>query len=279
MDSLFYQVSFSTSRLITHAYSTSFSIGARLLHAPVREAIYSIYGFVRFADEIVDSFNGYDQARLLAEFEQAYDKALKDGISLNPVLNAFQSTVTRYRIPDELIRAFLQSMQRDLHQVKFEDEELEKYIYGSAEVVGLMCLYVFVNGDRETYGKLKPYAMRLGAAFQKINFLRDLRHDTRELNRYYFPILNAEPLNETNKRHILHDIYEDFKVGLEGIRRLPASSRLGVYTAYLYYRTLARLIEATPAHQLIHTRIRVPNTTKLVLFGKAYLTTKLSFLW
>lgn len=279
MDPLFYKVSFQTSRLVTQAYSTSFSIGARLLHTPVREAIYSIYGFVRLADEIVDSFEGYDKARLLEEFEQEYDKAIAAGISLNPVLNAFQATVSRYHIPDSLIRSFLKSMRQDLEKVKFGEQELKAYIYGSAEVVGLMCLQVFVDGRQEAYDRLRPYAMRLGDAFQKINFLRDLRHDTQELHRIYFPALKSAPLDETNKQAILKDIEEDFRQGLEGIRRLPACARLGVYTAYLYYKALAKLIEATPAHQLIQTRIRVPNATKLMLFGKAYVTTKFSFLW
>lgn len=279
MDALYYKVSIQTSRLVTHAYSTSFSIGARFLHASVRDAIYSIYGFVRFADEIVDSFAGYDKERLLEDFEREYDKALVYGISMNPVLNAFQSTVTRYRIPDELIRAFLKSMRQDLYKVKFGEEELKAYIYGSAEVVGLMCLSVFVDGDRRAYDKLKPFAMRLGDAFQKVNFLRDLRHDTQYLHRIYFPVLKREPLNETNKRDLLNEIKEDFRMGLEGIRQLPASARLGVYTAYLYYKSLAKLIETTPADQLIQKRIRVPNTTKVWLFGKAYLTTKFSFLW
>lgn len=279
MDPLFYKVSFQTSRLITHAYSTSFSIGARFLHTPVRDAIYSIYGFVRLADEIVDSFDGYDKAQLLEAFEQEYTKARASGISMNPVLNSFQATVNRYRIPDELIRSFLKSMRQDLNKVRFGEQELKEYIYGSAEVVGLMCLQVFVNGNTTAYDRLRPYAMRLGDALQKINFLRDLRHDTQHLHRIYFPVLKAGPLNETNKQAILQDIEEDFRLGLEGIRQLPACAKLGVYTAYLYYKALAKLIRATPASQLIQTRIRVPNATKIVLFGKAYLTTKFSFLW
>lgn len=279
MDPLFYKMSFQTSRLVTHTYSTSFSIGTRFLHASIRDAIYSIYGFVRLADEIVDSFDRIDKAGLLENFEREYDKAMAAGISLNPVLNSFQMTVNRYRIPDELIRSFLKSMRQDLDKVKFSEQELKDYIYGSAEVVGLMCLHVFVDGDTSTYDRLKPYAMRLGDAFQKINFLRDLRHDTYYLHRIYFPVLKTEPLDETNKQVILKEIQEDFRMGLEGIRQLPACAKLGVYTAYLYYKALAKLIEATPAHQLIQTRIRVPNATKIMLFGKAYLTTKFSFLW
>lgn len=279
MDPLFHKVSFQTSRLITHTYSTSFSIGTRFLHASIRDGIYSIYGFVRLADEIVDSFDGVDKAGLLEEFEQEYDKAITTGISLNPVLNSFQMTVNRYRIPDELIRSFLKSMRQDLYQVKFSEQELKDYIYGSAEVVGLMCLHVFLEGDTKAYDRLKPYAMRLGDAFQKINFLRDLRHDTLHLHRIYFPVLKTEPLDETNKQVILQEIQEDFRMGLEGIRQLPACARLGVYTAYLYYQTLTKLIEATPADRLIQTRIRVPNAAKIMLFGKAYLTTKFSFLW
>lgn len=279
MDPLFHKVSIQTSRLVTHTYSTSFSIGTRFLHASIRDGIYSIYGFVRLADEIVDSFDGLDKAGLLEDFEREYDKAITAGISLNPVLNSFQMTVNRYHIPDELIRSFLKSMRQDLYQVKYSEQELKEYIYGSAEVVGLMCLYVFLEGDTSAYERLRPYAMRLGDAFQKINFLRDLRHDTQHLHRIYFPILKDEPLDETNKQILLKEIQEDFRMGLEGIWQLPACAKLGVYTAYLYYKTLARLIEATPAHQLIQTRIRVPNTTKVMLFGKAYLTTKISFLW
>ena len=274
MDALFNEVSFKTSRLVTNAYSTSFSIGARCLHPSIRDAIYSIYGFVRFADEIVDSFHGYNKQLLLEEFENQYYKALQEGISLNPVINSFQYTVRKYQIMDELIQSFLSSMKSDLYKCRFAEEEIKDYIYGSAEVVGLMCLKVFVNGDEEEYYRLKPYAMRLGAAFQKINFLRDLEHDTLNLHRVYFPILKKKEFDEHTKQSILNDIYEDYRIALEGIKLLPECARLGVYTAYLYYIALTKKIESTPAEKLIHTRIRVPNAWKVLLFGKAYLTLK-----
>lgn len=274
MDALFNEVSFRTSRLVTNAYSTSFSIGAKCLHSSVRDAIYSIYGFTRFADEIVDSFQGYNREYLLQEFESQYYKALEDGISLNPVINSFQCTVSKYQIQDELIQSFLSSMRSDLYQSNFAEEEIKNYIYGSAEVVGLMCLKVFVNGDDDEYNRLKPYAMRLGSAFQKINFLRDLKHDTNNLHRVYFPILKTHKFDEMTKKHILDDIYEDYRIALDGIKLLPECARLGVYTAYLYYKSLTKLIEATPAERLINTRIRVPNAKKVILFGQAYLTTK-----
>lgn len=274
MDALFNEVSFKTSRLVTNAYSTSFSIGARCLHPTIRDAIYSIYGFVRFADEIVDSFHGYDKQHLLEEFENEYYKGLEEGISLNPVINSFQYTVRKYQIMDELIQSFLTSMKSDLYKTKFAEEEIRNYIYGSAEVVGLMCLKVFVNGNEQEYNRLKPYAMRLGSAFQKINFLRDLKHDTLNLHRVYFPILKKRAFDEHTKHSILEDIYEDYRIALEGIKLLPQCARLGVYTAYLYYRSLTKKIESTPAEKLINTRIRVPNAQKMMLFGKAYLTIK-----
>lgn len=274
MDKLFYKVSFRTSRLVTNLYSTSFSVGAKCLHSSVRNAIYSIYGFVRLADEIVDSFHGYDKEYLLNELESQYYKALHDQISLNPILNSFQDTVNKYRIPDNLVQSFLRSMRSDLDKKDFAEEEIKEYIYGSAEVVGLMCLKVFVKGDDKEYNRLKTYAMRLGAAFQKINFLRDLQHDTANLHRMYFPILKTKPFDESIKREILKDIYEDYRIALEGIKQLPACARLGVYTAYLYYKSLTRMIEATPAEKLIRTRIRIPNAKKMLLFGQAYLTIK-----
>lgn len=275
MDEIFNKVSFKTSRLVTNTYSTSFSIGARCLHPTVREAVYSIYGFVRFADEIVDSFHGYDREYLLDEFESQYYKSLQDKISLNPVINSFRFTVTKYKIQDELIQSFLASMRSDLYKSHFEDEEIRKYIYGSAEVVGLMCLQVFVNGDRDEYERLKPYAMRLGAAFQKINFLRDLKHDVDNLHRIYFPILKTKAFDEVTKQIILNEIYEDYRIALIGIQSLPDCARLGVYTAYLYYKSLTKIIEATPAEKLMHRRIRVPNAKKIILFGQAYLTTNI----
>lgn len=275
MDKTYDKVSFEASRLVTCSYSTSFAIGVRCLDPSIRDAVYGIYGFVRFADEIVDSFHGFDQEMLLNEFECDYYKALKSGISLNPILNSFQKIVQIYHIDDSLVQAFLKSMRCDLTKQKFNDCEIRDYIYGSAEVVGLMCLKVFVKGDDEFYKELKPYAQRLGAAFQKINFLRDLQHDTEELKRTYFPILKDHPLNEESKKMILEEINEDYRQALIGIRKLPRESRLGVYTAYLYYRKLTDKIARTKAEQLLQKRIRISNAVKIMLLGKAYLSSKL----
>lgn len=275
MDVLYQNISFLTSRLVTNAYSTSFSIGVRCFHPSIRSAIYSIYGFVRFADEIVDTFQGCDKEQLLLEYEQEYYKALRNGISMNPVIHSFQHVVNRYKIDDELVQSFFNSMKSDLHQTKFEENEIKEYIHGSAEVIGLMCLKVFVNGNNKEYEHLKPYAIRLGAAFQKINLLRDLKHDTTNLHRIYFPVLKDHQLDEPAKHRILEDIYEDYRIALEGIKQLPDCARLGVYTAYLYYLSLAKRIESTPAELLLNTRIRVSNRKKMLLLGQAYLTTKL----
>lgn len=275
MDQLFKQVSFNTSKMVTQHYSTSFSLGVRCFHPSIRDAIYSIYGFVRFADEIVDTFHGYDKEYLLTSFENDYYTALHHGISLNPILNSFQHTVKSYQIDDDLVQAFLKSMKCDLDQRKFDDDQINEYIYGSAEVVGLMCLKVFVKGNCQLYDELEPYAKRLGAAFQKVNFLRDLQHDTEELKRTYFPILKNSPLNKETKQVIIDDIMDDYAQALIGIKRLPNESRLGVYTAYLYYKELTNKIKKTKAERLMQKRIRVSNSTKMLLLCKAYLTTKL----
>ena len=272
---LYQTVSFQTSRLVTQAYSTSFSIGVRCLDASIRDAIYAIYGFVRLSDEIVDTFHAYDKEKLLLEFEQQYYSALKDGISLNPVLNAFQHTVCKYEIEDDLVQSFLSSMKSDLYNTSFSDAEIKNYIYGSADVVGLMCLKVFVNGDQANYEKLKPFAMRLGSAFQKINFLRDLRYDNTELHRVYFPILKDKSFNESTKRIILDEIHEDYRLALIGIRQLPSNARFGVFTAFLYYKSLTKKIENTRAEQLIVERLRISNFTKILLLIRAYVYTKL----
>lgn len=276
MNTLYKEVSFRTSQLVTSAYSTSFSIGVRCLDSSIRNAIYSIYGFVRFADEIVDSFHEYNKEKLFAEFECEYFRAIEEGISLNPIINSFQDTVQKYNIEDSLVHAFLKSMRSDLHKTKFTEFEIKDYIYGSADVVGLMCLRVFVNGDTEAYEHLKPYAMRLGSAFQKINFLRDLKHDTEDLHRIYFPALKSEPLDESTKSVILKDILEDFREAMIGIKLLPENSRLGVYTAFLYYKSLTKRIEKTEAANLFQERISVPNYEKLLLLCRAYIYIKLN---
>lgn len=260
--------------MITKRYSTSFSVGVRCLDKGIRDAIYGIYGFVRLADEIVDSFQGYDDRLLFAEFEQEYRRSLRRGISTNPVINAFCDTLLRYDIDEELPDAFMRSMRQDLDPRIFDESGIREYIYGSAEVVGLMCLKVFVDGSRPEYERLRPYAMRLGAAFQKINFLRDLWHDTQNLHRIYFPELRNEELCDGSKKAILEGIYEDFAEAEKGIRQLPACARLGVYTAYLYYVSLAKVIERTPARQLLRQRVRVSNPRKALLLGKAYFTEK-----
>ena len=279
MDPLYDKVCFGTSRLVTRRYSTSFSIGVRCLGREIRDAVYGVYGFVRIADEIVDTFLDKDREALLDEFEAEYYRALVRGISTNPVIHAFCGVVRRYRIDDSLVRGFLGSMRMDLHRKRFTKDELGEYIFGSAEVVGLICLQIFVQGDRERYRQLEPYARRLGAAFQKVNFLRDLKDDREALHRIYFPQLKNGTLTEEVKKRLLDDIYEDFAQAREGIRRLPDCARLGVYTAYLYYLALARAIAATPCERLSETRIRISNLRKLLLFGRAYLTRKSLRTW
>ena len=276
MIDIFHKTSFKASQIITNAYSTSFAIGIRLIHTSIRDAIYSIYGFVRYADEIVDTFHEYDQSDLLDEFERDYYKAYKQGISLNPVLHAFQLTVKKYNINDELIQAFLHSMRQDLHKNKYQYiEELNEYIYGSADVVGLMCLKIFVEGDTKEYERLKPYAMKLGSAFQKVNFLRDINNDVEELGRNYFPQIADEDLTDETKKQIIKDINNDFAMALKGIKELPLTCRLGVYTAFLYYKRLTRKIEFTQACQLMKKRIRVSNFVKVFLLMQAFTLCKL----
>ena len=279
MDPLYDKVCFGTSRLVTRRYSTSFSIGVRCLGREIRDAVYGVYGFVRIADEIVDTFLEEDREALLDEFEAEYYRALERGISTNPVIHAFCGVVRRYRIDDSLVRAFLGSMRMDLHRNRYTEDELGKYIFGSAEVVGLICLQIFVQGDRERYRQLEPYARRLGAAFQKVNFLRDLKDDREALHRIYFPQLKNGTLTEEVKKRLLDDIYADFAQAREGIRRLPDCAWLGVYTAYLYYLALAGAIAATPCERLSETRIRISNLRKLLLFGRAYLTRKSLRTW
>lgn len=279
MEPLYDKVCFAASRLVTRQYSTSFSIGVRCLGREIRNAVYGVYGFVRIADEIVDTFLDQNREELLDGFETEYYRALESGVSTNPVIHAFCRVVRHYRIDDALVRAFLKSMRTDLYQSRYTEAEIGDYIYGSAEVVGLMCLTIFVQGDYERYRQLEPYARSLGAAFQKVNFLRDLGSDSLELHRIYFPALREGPLTEAAKKQILDDIYSDFRRAKEGIRRLPDCARLGVYTAYLYYLSLARAIAATPCERLPESRIRVSNLRKALLFGRAYLTLKTLRAW
>lgn len=270
MVQLYDKVSFEISRLITREYSTSFSSAVGLLPGDLRKAIFSIYGFVRLADEIVDTFHDFDKPVLLEKFEKDYDEAVASGISLNPVLHAFQLTVKKYRIGDDLIRAFLKSMKSDLvKQDYLTDGELKEYIYGSADVVGLMCLRVFTRGDDRQYEELVAPAMRLGSAFQKVNFLRDLKSDTHQLGRSYFPQYDAATFSETVKKELVADIETDFEAALEGIRKLPGDTGPAVMVAFTYYRALTRKISRTPASVLINQRIRVPDGLKFLLLLRA----------
>ncbi len=275
MKQLFDDVAFKCSKIVTQEYSTSFSMGIKLFDKSIRDSIFSIYGFVRFADEIVDTFHDYDKAVLFSNFEEDYYRAYKQGISLNPILNSFQLTVRKYNIDDALIQAFLKSMHSDLSKKEFDDEEIKAYIYGSADVVGLMCLKVFVNGDEARYQELKPAAMRLGSAFQKVNFLRDISNDVNQLHRIYFPILRDIQLTEDVKKNIIQDINEDFRVALEGIKQLPDNSRNGVYAAYLYYTKLTNKIKRTPVEKLLNERIRIPNRIKMWSLVSIYITNKI----
>ncbi len=274
---LFDTVSYSCSRVVTESYSTSFSIGVRCLDSSIREAIYSIYGFVRFADEIVDTFHRYNKPKLLDDFERDYYNAVEEGISLNPILNSFQHTVVRYGIDDELVQAFLKSMRADLYKNRYNSIEFKQYIYGSADVVGLMCLKVFVNGSETLYQSLEGSAKRLGSAFQKVNFLRDIKDDKEGLGRVYFPQLGTEKLNETNKQVILNDIYLDYDAALKGIKDLPKNARLGVYIAYTYYLGLTRKIAKTQSSELLEKRVRISNFSKLLLLVKAFVLFKLGY--
>jgi len=265
-------LSFRISTLITRAYSTSFSVAVSFLGKDIREAVYSVYGFVRFADEIVDSFHNYDKQKLLEKFEAGYYDALDSGISLNPVLHSFQKTVRKYNIPDKLVQAFLRSMKYDLYQKDYTTRDaMGEYIYGSAEVVGLMCLMIFLEGDEQRYALLEEPARKLGSAFQKVNFLRDLKADTHNLGRRYFPETAAGEFNEEIKSKIIKDIQDDFNASYPGIKALPHKARLGVLIAYLYYLKLLKKISATPAGELMNRRIRVPGYMKFLLMLKAYI--------
>ena len=279
MKQLFDEVSFACSKNVTKKYSTSFSLAVYMLSPKIREAIYSIYAFVRFADEIVDSFHDYDKESLLNEFEASYYKAYAQNISLNPILNSFQHTVKKYHITDDLIRSFLKSMRADLNKETYETvEEYHNYIYGSADVVGLMCLKVFVNGDDEKYESLKFSAMKLGSAFQKVNFLRDLKDDYELLHRSYFPGVNLKELGVTEKEAIIAEIEADFKEAFSGIKQLPLEAKFGVYTAYVYYKRLLKKLSSTPSGEILNTRIRVSNPVKISLLAKSFVVYKLNLL-
>lgn len=271
MKALYDNVSFECSRLTTEAYSTSFSLGIKFLDKDIRDAVYSIYGFVRFADEIVDTFHDYPKRELLEDFRKETQKALDQRISLNPILNSFQATIHAYQIDYKLIETFLDSMEMDLDDRVYDQEEYEKYILGSAEVVGLMCLKIFVLGDKEMYEMLKPNAMKLGSAFQKINFLRDIQADFEYLGRNYFPNVDIANLTESDKKLIEEDIAKDFHEGYLGIIQLPKRARFGVYLAYVYYFGLFNKIKSLPSTRIMKERIRIPDFGKYFIFLQSYL--------
>lgn len=280
MKKFFDQVSNETSRLVTKKYSTSFSLAVKMLSPKIRAAIYNIYGFVRFADEIVDTFHDYNKEQLLSDFETEYYKAFDHGISLNPILNSFQHTVKEYKITDQMVQSFLNSMRADLHKsVYTTQQEYQEYIYGSADVVGLMCLKVFVNGDEEKYNELKDAAMRLGSAFQKVNFLRDLKDDYELLNRSYFPNIDLASLDAESKQKIIEEIEEDFDYAYNhGILKLPIEAKFGVYMAYRYYRRLLKKLKRVPSSKIIETRVRISNPMKLNLLARSYVKYKLNMI-
>ena len=279
MKRLFDQVSENCSKVVTESYSTSFTLATKMLDSSIRQDIYNIYGFVRFADEIVDSFHDFDKQHLLNLFELDLKKSIKDKISLNPILNSFQKTFNKYEIDYELVDSFLKSMKWDLNKKQYlNKEEFDEYVYGSADVVGLMCLKVFVKGNQKQYNDLKPYAMSLGSAFQKVNFLRDLKADHDGLNRSYFPNLNIEEFDEESKKIILNEIDKDFSHALKGIFLLPSSARFGVYTAYKYYLKLLNKLKNTNPLKIKTTRIRVPNYQKINVLARSYIRYRLNIL-
>ncbi|MFC3157948.1 Phytoene/squalene synthetase [Chryseobacterium arachidis] len=278
MKNLFDELSFTISKETTKKYSTSFSLGILALSPMIRNPIYAIYGYVRLADEIVDSFHGYDKARLLKKFRDETWQALEEKISLNPIIHSFQETVHRYAIDHKLIDQFLKSMAMDLEKIDYNSDLYKEYILGSAEVVGLMCLQIFVEGNKEQFERLKPFAMKLGSAFQKVNFLRDMKDDFNILGRCYFPDLDISCFDNVAKLSIEKDIEQEFKEALEGIRKLPGSSRFGVYLAYRYYLSLFRKIKKRTASNIMCERIRISNGAKISLMMSSYVQYKTTLL-
>ncbi len=272
---LFDKTSNDLSRRVSLNYSTSFSLGIKLLSKEYRWAVFATYGFVRLADEIVDTFHGFDKARLLADFKTQTYQSIREGISTNPILHSFQLAANQFGITDDLIEPFFQSMEEDLHTNTHNQKSYDEYIYGSAEVVGLMCLKIFCKGDQNQYDSLLPYARSLGAAFQKVNFLRDIKSDIEERGRLYFPNIDFNNFSDADKLHIIEDVKKDFEHAYIGILKLPIGSRLGVYTAYIYYLKLLQKIERTTASEIMNQRIRIPNSQKIVLLAQSYVREKL----
>lgn len=278
MKHLFDELSYSVSKLTTEKYSTSFSLGILALKPSIRSAIYAIYGYVRLADEIVDSFHNYDKQKLLNRLKIETYNALEEGISLNPILQSFQETVAKYSIHTELIDQFLRSMEMDLQQIDYDSDLYKAYIFGSAEVVGLMCLQVFTEGNKDKYEELKPYAMKLGSAFQKINFLRDLKDDYQILGRTYFPNIEMHIFDNHVKSQIEAEIEQEFNEALIGIKKLPTSSKFGVYLAFRYYVSLFKKIQKKSSKEILNTRVRIPNIEKAFVALKSYLSYKTAIL-
>lgn len=278
MRELFDSYSYEASRKVTKLYSTSFYAGVRFLDKQIRNDIHAIYGFVRFADEIVDTFHEQEQEELLKEFKEDTYRAIDRGISLNPILNSFQATVKKYDIDHKLIDQFLHSMEMDLTPQDYSEEKYEEYILGSAEVVGLMCLKIFVFGNQTEYESLKPFAMKLGSAFQKINFLRDLKDDLNDLGRLYFPNIGPEGMTLEDKLQIEEEIEKEFEEAYKGIIKLPKSARFGVYVSYSYYTRLLKKIKRKTIQDLMTERIRVGDKTKMIIFFKSYVKNSFNLL-
>jgi len=278
MKLLFDKIAIQNSKMVTKTYSTSFSMGIGFLAKRFQNPIYAVYGFVRLADEIVDSFHGYPKREMLSELRAETFTAIERGISTNPIIHSFQEVVRTYHIDNSSIDIFLRSMEMDLDKQAYDQKGYEEYILGSAEVVGLMCLRIFMDGDNAKYQELKPYAMKLGSAFQKINFLRDFKEDKDALGRMYFPQLNYRPFDEATKREIELDIFQDFELGYQGIKMLPKEVRFGVYVAYIYYSRLLNVIMQLPAKSIMEERIRISDNQKYALFFGSYLRHSLNLL-
>ena len=277
MKYLFDNLSVQVSKMTTQTYSTSFSLGIYFLNNRIRNAIYSVYGFVRVADEIVDSFEGFDKKYLLEKFKEETFESIERRISVNPILNSFQHAVHQYDIDRKLIGIFLNSMEMDLEKVDYTNEKYQQYILGSAEVVGLMCLHIFTERDAKMYDELKPFAMKLGAAFQKVNFLRDMKDDYQLLGRTYFPNVDMSKFSVSVKKQIEDEIDQDFRMALAGIKKLPRSSKGGVYLAYVYYLSLFNKIKKLPAHKILNERVRINNSKKLGLMLNSMVINKMNW--
>jgi len=279
MKSIFDKVSEDSSKIVIKRYSTSFYFSSSLLSKSIRQDIFNIYGFVRLADEIVDTFHEFPKKELLNEFEEELWRSIENRISLNPILNSFQNTVNRYSIPKDLIKSFLDSIKMDLEKKEYNSvEEYKKYIYGSADVVGLMCLKVFVKGSNVLYSDLSDYAISLGSAFQKVNFLRDLKDDSNILKRVYFPNVNMDDFNEESKKEIINEIELDFKNAIKGIARLPKNSRFAVYIAYRYYNKLLKKLKRTSSENIVKKRVRIHNFQKFTVIARSYVKYQLNLI-